>query len=248
MSLIGTFQDGWKRFARWLSQALRPPYPSMARHTGGAGALLIAVMALVLLAEPLGWLRELPDTLDAVLIGSFITAVTGVILLANTRTLDETGTREVLAVELDQISERCSWPSNLTPVETQAAHSVRAELLRLWKSPLSLDGLESARPKLFLLSRELIAQVLELYRALEEHYPQQEEVERLRHRSYTTTAGVGPTAKDWDLDLPASKRAQISYSSAVLAQTLSPTEKRQKRLVQLHEHLKEKMPEALAPL
>ena len=240
--------DGWKKATKWLSHALRPRYPSMARHAGAAGVLLFALAALFFLADSLGWQPDLPDAIDAVLITTFITAVTGVILLANTRTLDETGTREVLAVELDQISQRCRWPSNLTPVEDQAADSVRAELLELWKSPLSTDGLESARPKLFLLPRDLIAQVLELYRALQEHYPRQEDVQRLRSQSYVNTSGVRPVDTDRAFNQHALKRAQISYHSAVLAQALSPTDKRKTLLDQLHDDLKVDMPKALDPL
>lgn len=240
---------GWLRSrpARFR-EAFRTKYPAFSRHVGPAGLLFLGLGVMVFYAsQVLGLLADVPDPIEAVLLGAYATALAGVILFASARTLEETGVREVLAVDLDRIAGGLDWPDALSPPDDRTEQEVARALRPTWEHGFSAEGFEAVKPKLVLLPSKLIARTLQLFDDLKQFHGERNRPWQL-DQPLVKTGGGSPKAKDRGLEEPANRRAALALRAAELARDLGFTTDREERAADLRRRLETSMPNALREL
>ena len=240
---------GWikSRPAR-VGRAFKTKHPVVFNHMGVAAPLLLLIGWLVIYASVvLDILPDFADPIEAVLLGAYATAFAGVILFASARTLEETGVREVLAVDLDRIANGLEWPDALSPPDDRADEEIVRALRPTWEQGYSAEGFEAVKPKLVLLPSKLIARTLQLFDDLKQFHGERNRPSQL-NQPLVKTGGVSPKAKDRGLEEPANRRAALALRAAELARDLGFTTDREERAADLRRRLETSMPNALREL
>ena len=245
MGLVDSTRRWTERLATEVRAFLRPKYPAFFRHAGLAGGLLLVLPFGADMAFKIFGVPGLTEAAAAVLLGTYGTALAGVLLFANARILDEMGVREMLAVELDQVAYRLDWPEELAPVENKPVALVVPTLRTSWDRAFSPDGLDSVRPKLILLPSRLIDATLDLYRDLADYHEPANKPDEIDEVAPYDPSVEPVSAREFGIADAANQRAALSLRAARLAHDLSFTKTRDKRAKDLKSFLESQMPNAL---
>lgn len=240
-------------------------FASLWRH-GGFGLLaMLALLALAFLGFAFGIFGDttaeemvaspreatggalLGEAAGGALIGALATGLVGVLLFAHARHQDEAGVREMLATELDLITKELDWPEDLMPILGQPPSPVVVHLRPTWATDFAAKGFEAVQPRLLLLTPDLVARTLGLYRRLSDYHAPSNRPRSLDEPIVAGSRGSS-TVEGMGLVGPVCERAALSLAAAQLAHDLSASKARRQRAADLEALLQEKMPEAVAQL